>query len=128
MKRPREWSLRNRLMALAAVAAIMAWLTGGIAVLLAARDEGEQLHDVRLEDVARVILQFAAHEIDEIATERPGEVIHLETAATLDRRYHYQVWSAAGRLLLISSDTRREPFAPLEASGHSKRNVDGQDS
>jgi len=115
-------------MVLAAVASLLAWLAGGIAVLFAARDEGEQLHDVRLEDVARVILQFAAHEIGEIEAERPGDIVHLETAATLDRRYRYQVWSSQGALLLVSSDTRHEAFAPLTATGHLKRTIDGIDS
>ena len=127
MKRPREWSLRNRLMALAAVASVVAWLTGGLAVLLAARDEGEQLHDVRLEDVARVILQFAAHEIDEIAAERPGDVVHLETTGTLDRRYQYQVWSARGDLLLLSNGAQREAFASLSTVGHQMRTFNGID-
>src|SRR5882672_4419538 len=127
MKRPREWSLRNRLMALAAVAAIVAWLTGGLAVLLAARDEGEQLHDVRLEDVARVILQFAAHEMDEISAERPGDVVHLETKGTLDRRYQYQVWSAGGDLLLLSNGAQHEAFSPLSIVGHQVRTFNGID-
>ena len=127
MKRPRDWSLRNRLMALAAVASVIAWLTGGLAVLVAARDEGEQLHDTRLEDVARVILQFAAHEISEISAERPGDVFHLETAGTLDPRYQYQVWSSRGELLLLSNGTQREPFSPLATIGHQARTVSGTD-
>src|SRR5215470_2173844 len=119
----RAWSLRNRLMALAAIASLLAWVAGGFAVLLAARDEGERLHDARLTDVAHVVLQFAAHEIAEISAERPGDIVHLETATTLDARYRYQVWSARGDLLLISTDTQREPFAPLDAKGEQTRTL-----
>lgn len=126
MKGPREWSLRNRLMGLAAVASLLAWLAGGIAVLFAAREQGEQLHDTRLEEVARVILQFAAHEIGEINAERPGDIVHLETTRTLDGRYRYQVWSNAGALLLVSNDTPRDRFAPPGSAGHFARTVDGQ--
>jgi two-component system sensor histidine kinase QseC len=120
---PRDWSLRNRLIALAVLASVLAWLAGGVAVLLAVRDEGEQLHDARLEDVARVILQFATHEIEEIRAERPGDIVHLETETTLDPRYRYQVWSNEGTLLLVSSDAPRQPFAPLAASGHTARTL-----
>jgi signal transduction histidine kinase len=127
MKRPRDWSLRNRLIVLAAVASIIAWLTGGLAVLFAAREEGERLHDTRLEDVARVVLQFAAREIDEVSAEHPGNVVHLETAQTLDPRYRYQVWSARGDLLLVSTDAPRDPFAPLDVSGHQARAFGGHE-
>ncbi len=123
MPAQRDWSLRNRLLALAAVSTLLAWLAGGAAVLLAAREHGEQLHDARLEDVARVVLQFAGHEIAEIAAERPGEVVHLETRGTLDSRYRYQVWSRTGELLLMSDNTPPAPFAPSTTRGHAKRTL-----
>jgi len=104
----------------------MAWLAGGVAVLFAARDEGEQLHRARLEDVARVILQFAAHEIAEVEEEHPGQIVHFETATTLDRRYQYQVWSPAGKLLLVSSDAPRDPFVPAFEAGRHERTIDGR--
>jgi signal transduction histidine kinase len=112
-------------MALAAVASVLAWLAGGLAVLLAARDEGKRRDDARLNDVAHVVLQFAAHEITEISERRPGDAERLEPATTLDRRYQYQIWSARGDLLLSSRDTRREPFAPLDASGPQTPTVEG---
>jgi signal transduction histidine kinase len=118
MARPHTWSLRRRLMALAAIATIAAWLTGGVAVLLAANKESEKLYDERLRDVARVILSFADHELNEIREERPGDIVHEETAATLDARYRYQIWSDSGELLLVSHDTRRTPFAPLDTRGY----------
>lgn len=123
----RGWSLRNRLLALAAVSSLLAWLAGGAAVLFAAHDHGEQLHDARLEDVARVVLQFAGHEISEISAERPGEIVHLETRGTLDPRYRYQVWARTGELLLISADAPRAPFAPPVTRGHATRVLGGVD-
>ena len=96
------WSLRGRLMYLAAIATALAWLTGGAAVFIGAQQESERLYDQRLGDVARVILSFAGHEIDEIRQDGRTTPIHEESAATLDARYAYQIWSKDGQLLLMS--------------------------
>jgi signal transduction histidine kinase len=122
----RTWSLRSRLMALAAIGTVAAWLTGGIAVLVAAHEESERLYDERLRDLAQVILSFANHEIAEILADRPGDVVHQETVATLDPRYRYQVWSKTGELLLVSHDAPRTPFAPLDVHGYVDRTIDGR--
>jgi two-component system OmpR family sensor kinase/two-component system sensor histidine kinase QseC len=114
-------------MSLAGIATVLAWLTGGLAVLIAVNEESEKLYETRLEDVARVILSFATHEIEEIQQERPGDIVHMETAATLDRRYRYQVWSRDGKLLLVSHDTPRAAFASLNSPGRIYRTIDGVD-
>jgi signal transduction histidine kinase len=113
-------------MALAGIATVAAWLTGGVAVLVSAHQESERLYDERLRDLANVILSFANHEIEEIRADGTGDVVHQETAATLDARYRYQVWSKTGELLLLSHDAPRAPFAPLDARGFVDRRIDGR--
>ncbi|HQR22486.1 MAG TPA: ATP-binding protein [Burkholderiaceae bacterium] len=112
-------------MTLATLTTVVAWFVGAIVVLLAARSENHRLHVNRLEDIASMMLRFAEHEIDEIRAERPGDIIHVESASTLDPRFHYQIWTAGGELMLVSAGTAREPYAPLQKSGHSEIEIDG---
>jgi hypothetical protein len=95
----RSWSLRSRLMWLVALATLFAWLSGGAGVLIAAHIESEQSYDEQLVDVARVILSFAEHEIEEIRADGRTDMVHQETAATLDPR-----WTAS---FCCSATTRR---------------------
>lgn len=121
-----RWSLRTRLMVLAGIATIVAWLTGGIATLIAAHVESERLYDERLRDVAHVILSFASHEIAEIRAESPDNIVHRDAAATLDRRYRYQVWARTGELLLTSDETSRTRFAPAATNGYLDADLAGR--
>ena len=123
---PRPWSLRTRLLWLAALATLFAWLTGGAGALVAAYNEGEKLYDEQLRDVAMVILSFVSHEIDEIRQEGREDMVHWETAATLDPRYAYQVWSKDGELLLRSHNAMREPYLPLHRDGFLDREINGR--
>ncbi len=112
------WSLRNRLMALAAAGSLLAWLIGGAAVLIAAREESHALYDARLQDVAAFILAIAE---GEVARDRRGtarDVMYLDAPPPVRSRYRYQVWSADATLLMASRDAPREPFVPLATSGH----------
>jgi len=120
------WSLRGRLMYLAAIATALAWLTGGAAVFIAAQHESETLYDQRLGDVARVILSFAGHEIDEIRQDGRTTPVHEESAATLDARYAYQIWSKDGQLFLMSHNAPAKPFAPLDHVGLLDNDIDGR--
>jgi signal transduction histidine kinase len=111
---------------LAASATVFAWLTGGACVLIAAHLESKESYDEQLMDVAGVILGFASHEIEEIFAEGRTEPIHVETAATLDPRYAYQVWSKDRRLLLRSHDAPTDPFVLLGTSGRFDREIGGK--
>ncbi len=113
----RAWSLRSRLTWLATLTTLIAWLTGGAGALIAAYQEGEKLYDEQLRDVAHVVLSFANHEIDEIRQDGRTDMVHEETAATLDPRYAYQIWSKDGELLLLSHNASRKPYAPLTQEG-----------
>jgi signal transduction histidine kinase len=119
------WSLRRRLMFIVAVGTVAAWLVGGVVVMRAALAENERLQIAKIEDFARVLMRFAEHEIEEIQADRPGDIIHVETAVTLDRRFRYQVWDQSGKLVLISADTEHEPFASLAVDGHQEIEIDG---
>ena len=122
----RAWSLRSRLMWLATLTTLMAWLAGGVGALIAAYQEGEKLYDEQLRDVAQVVLSFATHEIDEIRQDGRTDIVHEETAVTLDHRYAYQIWSKTGDLLLVSHNASRQPYAPLSQDGLLDRTIDGR--
>lgn len=122
----RAWSLRSRLMWLATLTTLIAWLTGGVGALIAAYKEGDKLYDEQLREVAAVILSFANHEIEEIREDGRTDKVHMETAATLAPRYAYQVWSKDGELLLLSHNARREPYAPVKREGFLDRKIDGR--
>jgi signal transduction histidine kinase len=122
----RAWSLRSRLTWLATLTTLVAWLAGGAGALIAAYQEGEKLYDEQLRDVAHVVLSFATHEIDEIRQDGRSDMVHEETAATLDPRYAYQIWSKDGELLLLSHNASRRPYAPLDQEGLLDRDIDGR--
>jgi signal transduction histidine kinase len=120
------WSLRSRLTWLATGITLIAWLAGGVASLVAAYNEAERLYDQQLRDVAKVILAFATHEIEEIRQDGRSDGVHVETAETLHTRYAYQIWSKDGELLLLSHNAPRSPFAPLGPEGPLDRVIDGR--
>ncbi|MEO8186090.1 MAG: ATP-binding protein [Burkholderiaceae bacterium] len=121
----RSWSLRSRLLWLACLTTLIAWLAGGVGILVAAYNQGEKLYDDQLRAVAHVILSFANHEIAEIRAEGRSD-IHLESATRLDLRYDYQIWSKDGELLLFSDHASRQPYAPLQRKGLLDREIGGR--
>ncbi|MBU6258853.1 MAG: sensor histidine kinase N-terminal domain-containing protein [Burkholderiales bacterium] len=133
MATPRRWSLRSRMLAIAAVSCVLAWLAGGIAMYAAVRREDALLFDARLADLARTLLGYAAHEVDEVgAADREagalrGAPAESDIEDTLHGRYRYQIYDRAGRLVLASSNApRAEPLAPPGHDGWVTRVLDGQ--
>lgn len=120
----RQWSLRNRLIALAVVGTLIAWIMGASVVYFAAAKESHDLFDARLRRVGAVVLSFADHEIDEVRSEG-RDMVHVETELTLGSRYKYQIISNTGELLLVSFDAPRVLMAPLEQVGLVDRKIDG---
>ncbi len=114
-------------MTMSAMATLVAWLVGGLAVWWVAAIENDLLHDERLREFAHVVLGFVDDEIDGIRIKRPGEIVHVETQSTLSRGVHYQVWSPQGELLLVSKDTPQKPLAPLDFEGDTKVVLGGVD-
>ncbi len=124
----RDWSLRTRLLLIAAVASLATLLAGGGAMYWAAAKEDQRLLDSRLEDLARTVLSFSEHEITEILGEGRTEMMHTETAATLGSRYRYQIWSRHGTLLLHSYEaSKTEPMQPLRQTGFSTRRIEDEE-
>ena len=110
----RDWSLRTRLLLIAALASLATLLAGSAAIFWAAEKEDQRLLDSRLEDLARTVLSFSEHEITEILGEGRTEMMHTETAATLGSRYRYQIWTRHGTLLLHSYlGSKIAPMQPL---------------
>jgi signal transduction histidine kinase len=118
------WSLRRRLLLLTAAVTATAWLVGGAAMFTIERHVSDLLFDQRLRDIASAVLTFADHEISELQA-AGGDIVHVEGALTLGARYHYQIWSKKGALLLVSVGTVRTPFAPFNEPGFSNREIEG---
>lgn len=121
---PPVWSLRRRTLLLTVSVTAAAWLVGGTAMYFVEQKVSDSLFDQRLRDIAGALLTFADHEISELQ-EAGGDIVHVEGARTLGRRYHYQIWSKDGELLMVSVDTGRKPFAPRDVTGFSNREIDG---
>ena len=119
-----RWSLRNRLMSLAAAGTLIAWITGGSVVYFVAAKESHDLFDERLRRMGAVVLSFAEHEIDEIKAEG-RDMVHVETELTLGSRYKYQIVSRTGEVLLVSYDAPRTLMVPVDQVGLVDRDIDG---
>lgn len=103
--RPRRWSIRGRLLAVAFATAIAGWAAGGAAAWWLAERTNERLLDERLAQVAHTVLAVAAHELAEIEQEAgaaPGEPPTAH-GFTLGTRYQVQIWSVPERRLLLRS-------------------------
>lgn len=127
MDQPRAgWSLRSRLLAIAAFSCAMAWLAGGAAIYWAIQREDSMLFDARLRDIAQTLLVFADHEIREVEAGGGRVPSHIETEGTAQGRYRYQVWSREGRLVLSSLSAPDDvPWMPLAQTGWSTQQVHG---
>ena len=124
----RDWSLRTRLLLIAALASLATLLAGSAAMFWAAEKEDQRLLDSRLEDLARTVLSFSEHEITEILGEGRTEMMHTETAATLGSRYRYQIWTRHGTLVLHSYlSSKIAPMQPLGQTGFSTQRIEGEE-
>jgi two-component system OmpR family sensor kinase/two-component system sensor histidine kinase QseC len=114
------WSLQRRVYSVAAVAILVSWLSGGLALYDSAQREYEHMCHANLASLAETILSFAEHELYEVAQDGPRvenvAPVHAETAVTLAPRYAYQVWSSKGQLLLRS--IRAPAVQPLGRLGN----------
>ena len=123
-----DWSLRTRLMTIAALACLATLVAGSGAMYWAAEKEDHRILDARLEDLARTVLSFSEHEITEIIGEGRSDMVHIETAATLGSRFRYQMWTRHGTLLLYSyKASRTKPMMPLQQYGLATVAIDGED-
>jgi signal transduction histidine kinase len=119
-----QWSLRRRVYVVATAAIVGAWSCGGLAIFSAAQREYEAMCEGNLRNLAETVLGFASHEIREVIAdggENSADRVHLETVATLNQRYSYQIWSRNGKLLLRSARAPADrPLGKMGVSGYSE--------
>ena len=126
-KAARRWSLRGRMLGLAAAACVLSWLAGGAAIWVAVQREDSTLFDARLADLAQTLLVFADHELREIRLEGGKTPLHVDTEASAQGRYRYQIWSADGQLMLSSLNAPLDaPLMPSGQRGWANRSIGGE--
>ena len=126
-KPARRWSLRGRMLGLAAAACVLSWLAGGAAIWVAVQREDSTLFDARLADLAQTLLVFADHELREIRLEGGKTPLHVDTEASTQGRYRYQIWSADGELMLSSLNAPMDaPLMPPGQRGWATRSFAGE--
>jgi signal transduction histidine kinase len=122
------WSLRRRLLLLAALATLAAWVAGGSATYYISNRQSQALSDHHMGAVAQAVLTLSDHEIDEIRL-AGGGVIHIDEDPSLERRYRYQVWlPQPPQLLLTNGDPKSGPLVPFDQDGYATRNIEGEPS
>ena len=122
------WSLRGRLVAIFAFVCIATLLFGGAAMFRADAIVDKRLLDARLVALAQTVHAFAGHEIrDNYLAGNTGPV-RVAFEGAFGTRYHYQIWSLDGRLLLQSHAGRVSgPMQPLGALGFGRSQMHGED-
>lgn len=111
---------------LSTLTAAFAWVIGAIGALAAAHMESQRVYESQLIDITALILTFSAHNIDEIRASGRTDVIHVETAETLNPRFSYRIWSMDGRLLLRSQNALGDAQALPLVEGVSHLDLDGR--
>jgi len=119
-----RWSLRGRLIALLASAAIASWAAGGLWLYRSSLAESDRLFDAALVETAHAVLAVVAHEwLEEDDDEIELKVVDHTHAESL----FYQVRSGRGRLVYRSPGAPAEPFDDAHAQGFATRRVAGTD-
>jgi two-component system OmpR family sensor kinase/two-component system sensor histidine kinase QseC len=123
----RRWSLRGRMLGVAAAACMLSWLAGGAAIWVAVQHEDSVRFDARLADLAQTLLVFADHELREIRLEGGKTPLHVDTDGAAQGRYRYQIWSADGRMMLSSLNAPLDaPLMPAGQRGWATRSMGGE--
>ncbi|MEY4747874.1 MAG: hypothetical protein RIQ60_88 [Pseudomonadota bacterium] len=128
---PRYWSLRRRLLLMAVGSMLAAWLIGAMAMYWSAARQNERLHDDRLVELARTVMAFADHELDEMGGDTSNGLnvrVDQETSGALQDRYRYQIWSTTGKLLLRSANAPSTPLGHATKSGFDHDFIDGREA
>jgi two-component system OmpR family sensor kinase/two-component system sensor histidine kinase QseC len=127
MRPRRPWSLHGRILSVVSVVCVLAWMAGGAAIYALLQRQDTLLFDARLENLARTLVEFAGHEIREVALEGGPRDSSVDRDEPTSARYRYQIWSHDGRLLVNSANAPHdEPLTPLGSLGWSTRIVAGQ--
>ncbi|MDM0026334.1 sensor histidine kinase [Variovorax saccharolyticus] len=122
-----SWSLRRRVSAIAIFVCIATLTAGGIAMHRADLIADRNVLDARLVTLAKTVLAFVEHEIEEEGIIKGLGDAAKETAGSLGSRYHYQIWSHEGQLLHHSHEAdSTDPMRPLDERGFGEASVDGE--
>ncbi|WP_080898398.1 ATP-binding protein [Variovorax paradoxus] len=123
-----SWSLRHRVAAIALFVCTATLLAGGLAMHRADIISDRNVLDARLVTLARTVLAFAEHEIEEEGFIEGLSDVVKQTESSLDARYHYRIWSVEGRLLHQSHKGRQaDPVQPIAQRGFGETVVDGEE-
>jgi len=125
------WSLRRRLLWIAAAALLASLLLGGLAMYSAASIEGDQMMDASLEHLGAAVLAFVEEEIEEEMAEvaagmhsLPLNNVTRPSAALL---YRFQVWSRHGTLMMRSYEAPADrPLMGLTRLGFDTVRIGGE--
>jgi two-component system sensor histidine kinase QseC len=116
-----SWSLRNRLIALLAALAFLAWGASSLWLYRSAERQAGELFDAALVEAAYAVFAAVAHEglgNDDDFDFEPEEHGHAE-------RMFYQLRDRTGTIRYTSPGTPRDALADEAASGFTERIVDG---
>ena len=116
-----SWSLRNRLIALLAALAFVAWGASSFWLYRSAEKQAGELFDAALVEAAYAVFAAVAHEglgKDDDFDFEPEEHGHIE-------RMFYQLRDRTGTIRYTSPGTPRDALADEAASGFTERIVDG---
>ena len=116
-----SWSLRNRLIALLAALAFLAWGASSFWLYRSAQKQAGDLFDAALVEAAYAVFAAVAHEglgKDDDFDFEPEEHGHVE-------RMFYQLRDRSGTIRYSSPGTPRNALADEAASGFTERIVDG---
>jgi signal transduction histidine kinase len=122
-----SWSLRHRLGTIAFLACTATLAAAGAAMYRADHIADKAVLDARLVALAHTVLAFSEHEIEEVLAVGRGNAFQDEDDAFAGR-YHYQIWSLDGRLLLHSHKALLgAPMRPLAERGFGRSQVSGDE-
>lgn len=120
-----RWSLRNRLVGLLILAALLAWSVGAAWLTHGARREAEVLFDASLVETAHVVLAFAVHEAGERG-DGDDEILELTQVEHAHAEHlFYQVRSPRGEISVYSPGAPAAPLADVTERGLADHVVDG---
>lgn len=129
---PKQWSMQAQLLCIAVGITLVAWFAGVAVMARTAEREAANLHDRELQQVARLLLGLAGHELDELGPDAslPMRIANVQgdTREILGDDYRYHIWSADGKLLLSNFGLpTTAAMAKLGVTGFTRVNMDGED-
>jgi|CXWL01.1.fsa_nt_gi two-component system sensor histidine kinase QseC len=120
------WSLRNRLIALIALAALLVWALSGAWLYRGVLIESERMFDAALIETAHSVLAVVAHEVGDDGED--GVEVELEAIDHAHREsLYFHVRDARNRVLFRSPGSPHERLGDRNATGLTQRRVDATD-